>query len=301
MLAKLVQQYQLKIFFSNRYLHASILNKLTNKAVASCATNSDKLIQALGLHKPKNDVNACRLVGKLLADSAKRQNVCPFRFCTCGSCSSAPAESQQASLPVERSVTGLADILGRRSISENATEGPPREGGGLVANSSQQWRAALSQGGPGAELGSTSCPSIQCFLLLWGTVSDSKADALLSDVRETLHQASRPFCLRKLSFQFQMKGITAHRAQRHPTAQTRLLYAMRAQILTMNVSGKRCQRHQRVSCGSCLNSGNRCGSSHPNVLPCGGRPRRPHAWCEPICTKARLLTKESPVYDVIAC
>lgn len=75
MLAKLVQQYHLKIFFSNKYLHATILDKLTNKAVISAATNSTKLTEALGEFASKNDERACTLVGRTLAAAAKTNNV----------------------------------------------------------------------------------------------------------------------------------------------------------------------------------------------------------------------------------
>ena len=75
MLAKLVQQYHLKIFFSNRYLHATILDKLTNKSVISAATNSERLTKALGEYASKNDERACTMVGRILAAAAKTKNV----------------------------------------------------------------------------------------------------------------------------------------------------------------------------------------------------------------------------------
>ena len=75
MLAKLVQSYHLKIFFSNKYLHASILNKLNNNAVVSVSTNNPNVIELLGQFSPKNDEQACRLAGRILADRAKRKQV----------------------------------------------------------------------------------------------------------------------------------------------------------------------------------------------------------------------------------
>ncbi|KAK9790521.1 hypothetical protein WJX73_008337 [Symbiochloris irregularis] len=75
MLAKLVQQYHLKIFFSSRFLHAAILDKITNKSVVSANTNSAKLIELLGELASKNDERACTLVGRTLAAAAKTKNV----------------------------------------------------------------------------------------------------------------------------------------------------------------------------------------------------------------------------------
>ena len=75
MLAKLVQPFHLKIFFSNKYLHATVLNKLANTSVVSVNTNNPKVIETLGEHSPKNDEHACRLVGQLLAENLKRKKV----------------------------------------------------------------------------------------------------------------------------------------------------------------------------------------------------------------------------------
>ncbi len=77
MLAKLVQPYHLKVFFSNKFVHASILDTLQNVCVTSVSTNNKLFTDLVGATKPKNDVRACLAVAKLLAEKAQGLQVTP--------------------------------------------------------------------------------------------------------------------------------------------------------------------------------------------------------------------------------
>jgi len=77
MLAKLVQPYHLKVFFSNKFVHASILDTLQNVCVTSVSTNNKLFTGLVGATKPKNDVRACLAVAKLLAEKAQGLQVAP--------------------------------------------------------------------------------------------------------------------------------------------------------------------------------------------------------------------------------
>ncbi len=73
MLAKIVQPYHLKVFFSNKFVHVSILDTLKNVCVTSVSTNNsyfDKLFT-----KKKNDVRACIAVAKVLSEKAQELQV----------------------------------------------------------------------------------------------------------------------------------------------------------------------------------------------------------------------------------
>ena len=76
MLAKIVQPYHLKVFFSNKFVHASILDTLQNVCVTSVSTNNKLFDSLIGTYKPKNDVRACLAVAKLLAEKAQQLQVC---------------------------------------------------------------------------------------------------------------------------------------------------------------------------------------------------------------------------------
>lgn len=75
MLVKIVQPYHLKVFFSNKFVHASILDTLQNVCVTSVSTNNKLFDSLIGTYKPKNDVRACLAVAKLLAEKAQQLQV----------------------------------------------------------------------------------------------------------------------------------------------------------------------------------------------------------------------------------
>ena len=75
MLAKLVRPHHLKLFFSNRFVHASIIAKQNNVCVASTSTNNATFRKLLGLYAPKNREEACEEVAKVLAKKAAAKKV----------------------------------------------------------------------------------------------------------------------------------------------------------------------------------------------------------------------------------
>ena len=77
MLAKLLKPFHFKVFFSNKYVHAQVLDKLSNVAVASVCSNNRAFDYYLGEKVCKNDEKACQLLGKMLANKVKERQVCP--------------------------------------------------------------------------------------------------------------------------------------------------------------------------------------------------------------------------------
>ena len=76
MLAKLVQQHHLKIFFSNKFVHTSVLNKVRANTQVTVSSNSKLFQDVLGEFAPKNDLKACLLAGSLLAKRLRREKAC---------------------------------------------------------------------------------------------------------------------------------------------------------------------------------------------------------------------------------
>lgn len=64
--------FTLDVFISKKYLHASIMHRMSNKVVAVASTNSKDLRSVL---KSRCDITACRIVGQVLAERAKEADV----------------------------------------------------------------------------------------------------------------------------------------------------------------------------------------------------------------------------------
>eukprot|EP00884_Botryococcus_braunii_P016919 jgi/Botrbrau1/3910/Bobra.0183s0131.1 len=79
MLAKLLEPYHLKIFFSNRLIKAEVLNKLKNDVVASACTNNRWIVAHLkelgGPYASKNDERAAQVAGEYLAKKCLEKEV----------------------------------------------------------------------------------------------------------------------------------------------------------------------------------------------------------------------------------
>lgn len=75
MLAKLIKPFHFKVFFSKKYVHASVLDKVTNVIVAAVKSNSWACTHHLGDRGNKNDERACAIVGKLLMHRVKERQV----------------------------------------------------------------------------------------------------------------------------------------------------------------------------------------------------------------------------------
>ncbi|MCO5593108.1 hypothetical protein L7F22_047114 [Adiantum nelumboides] len=64
--------FTLDVFISKKYIHASIMHRMSNKVVAVASTNSKDLRSVL---KSKCDLSACRIVGQVLAERAREADV----------------------------------------------------------------------------------------------------------------------------------------------------------------------------------------------------------------------------------
>ncbi|CAL8465150.1 g4685 [Coccomyxa elongata] len=73
--AKLVRPYHLKLFFSGKHIHASIISKIDKSCVVSASTNNATFKRILGEYAPKNDERACQEVARELAKKAAKKNV----------------------------------------------------------------------------------------------------------------------------------------------------------------------------------------------------------------------------------
>ena len=63
--AKLLKPFHFKVFFSNKYVHGMVLDKVTNVVVASVASNNHAFMHHLGEKASKNSTKACELLGKI--------------------------------------------------------------------------------------------------------------------------------------------------------------------------------------------------------------------------------------------
>eukprot|EP00250_Pteridium_aquilinum_P023498 c2702_g1_i1 orf=148-732(+) len=64
--------FTLDVYVSKKYIHASIMHRMTNKVVAVANTSSKDLRSVL---QSRCDMNACRIVGRVLAERAKEADV----------------------------------------------------------------------------------------------------------------------------------------------------------------------------------------------------------------------------------
>ena len=67
-----MRPFMLDINVSRRYISAKVMHRVTSKVVSVVSTNSKDLRESLPI---LNDSNACRVVGKLLAERAKAADV----------------------------------------------------------------------------------------------------------------------------------------------------------------------------------------------------------------------------------
>lgn len=75
MLAKLLKPFHFKVFFSKKFVHAQVLDKVTNVAVASICSNNRAFEYYLGPRASKNSEKACELLAKLLAAKVRERQV----------------------------------------------------------------------------------------------------------------------------------------------------------------------------------------------------------------------------------
>jgi large subunit ribosomal protein L18 len=69
---KCMKPFTLDIFFSTKYIHASIMHRVTSKVVAVASTNAKEF---RGNLKSYRDFSACKVIGKTLAERAIEADV----------------------------------------------------------------------------------------------------------------------------------------------------------------------------------------------------------------------------------
>ncbi|KAK3017556.1 hypothetical protein RJ639_005596 [Escallonia herrerae] len=67
-----MRPFLLNVFFSKRFIHAKVMHRGTSKVISVATTNSKDLRNTL---PSLTDVNACRVVGKLIAERSKEADV----------------------------------------------------------------------------------------------------------------------------------------------------------------------------------------------------------------------------------
>jgi large subunit ribosomal protein L18 len=67
-----MRPFLLNVFFSKRFIHAKVMHRGTSKVISVATTNSKDLRFSL---PSLTDHNACRVVGKLIAERSKEADV----------------------------------------------------------------------------------------------------------------------------------------------------------------------------------------------------------------------------------
>ncbi|CAL5381137.1 unnamed protein product [Camellia sinensis] len=67
-----MRPFLLNVFFSKRFIHAKVMHRGTSKVISVATTNAKDLRNTL---PSLTDVNACRVVGKLIAEQSKEADV----------------------------------------------------------------------------------------------------------------------------------------------------------------------------------------------------------------------------------
>lgn len=67
-----MRPFLLDVFFSKRFIHAKVMHRSTSKVVSVATTNAKELRHSL---PSLTDHNACRIIGKLIAERAKDADV----------------------------------------------------------------------------------------------------------------------------------------------------------------------------------------------------------------------------------
>ncbi|XP_044475078.1 50S ribosomal protein L18-like [Mangifera indica] len=67
-----MRPFLLNVFFSKRFIHAKVMHRATSKVISVATTNSKELRNTL---PSLTDHNACRIIGKLIAERSKDADV----------------------------------------------------------------------------------------------------------------------------------------------------------------------------------------------------------------------------------
>lgn len=72
-----MRPFQLNVFFSKRFVHAKVMHRGTSKVISVATTNSKDLRNTL---PSLIDNEACRVIGRLIADRSKEADVFAITF-----------------------------------------------------------------------------------------------------------------------------------------------------------------------------------------------------------------------------
>lgn len=75
MLTKFLRPFHLKLFYSGKHIHASIISKIENKCIISTSSNNRLYRETLGEYAPKNDQTASEAVAKVLLEKLRKKQV----------------------------------------------------------------------------------------------------------------------------------------------------------------------------------------------------------------------------------
>lgn len=67
-----MRPFLLNVFFSKRFIHAKVMHRGTSKVISVATTNAKDLRNTL---PSLTDNNACRVIGKLIAERSKEADV----------------------------------------------------------------------------------------------------------------------------------------------------------------------------------------------------------------------------------
>lgn len=67
-----MRPFLLNVFFSKKFIHAKVMHRPTSKVISVATTNAKDLRNAL---PSLTDHNACRIIGKLIAERSKDADV----------------------------------------------------------------------------------------------------------------------------------------------------------------------------------------------------------------------------------
>lgn len=72
-----MRPFLLSVFFSKRFIHAKVMHRGTSKVISVATTNAKDLRNSL---PSLTDENACRVIGKLIAERSKEADVFAIAF-----------------------------------------------------------------------------------------------------------------------------------------------------------------------------------------------------------------------------
>ena len=84
MLTKFLRPFHLKLFYSGKHIHASIISKIENKCIISTSSNNRLYRETLGEYAPKNDQKASEAIASVLLEKLQKKQVPTAQDIICG-------------------------------------------------------------------------------------------------------------------------------------------------------------------------------------------------------------------------